>query len=132
MFYASALPAPLLWVNHHTVQGRGGQVLTIGLIIAIVGLAGSVLFGGDGLTRLLSLRERRQELGEAAVAQMRVNAALRQRIDRLRGDPHHLESVARKQLGLVQPNEVVYRFAGSSDPSAQRSDAPPDTDSDAR
>lgn len=111
MFYASALPASMLWVTTHTVQGRGGQVLTIALVIAIVGLAGSVLFGGDGLTRLLSLRTRRQELGEAAVAQMRVNAALRQRIERLRDDPHHLESVARRHLGLVQPNEVVYRFA---------------------
>ena len=88
----------------------GSAVLTIGLLVAIVTVAASALVGSDGVTRLLLLRGERQELGEAAVRRLQDNAALRAEIARLRSDPKYLEALARGRLGLVRPDEMVYRF----------------------
>jgi cell division protein FtsB len=93
----------------------GSAVLTVGLLVAIVAVAASALVGSDGVNRLLLLRGERQELGEAAVRRLQDNAALRAEIARLRSDPKYLEALARGRLGLVRPDEMVYRFL---DPNA--------------
>jgi cell division protein FtsB len=92
------------------VRETGGKVLTLGLMVVIAAIAGSTLFGSDGITRLLQLRALRQELGENAMANLRENEALLQQVRALRDDPQVLEAQARQQIGLVRPNEVVYRF----------------------
>jgi cell division protein FtsB len=88
----------------------GGAVLTGGLLAAIVTVAVSALAGSDGVNRLILLRGERQELGEEAVRRLQENAALRAEIARLRSDPKYLEALARERLGLVRPDEMVYRF----------------------
>jgi len=95
----------------------GGAVLTLGLLVAIVTVAASALVGSDGVKRLLLLRAERQELGEAAVRRLQDNAALRAEIGRLRSDPKYLEELARERLGLVRPDEMVYRFLDPDAPS---------------
>jgi cell division protein FtsB len=55
-------------------------------------------------------------MGEAAVRRIQGNAALREEIARLRSDRRHLEVIARKRLGLVQPDETVYQFLGREKP----------------
>ena len=88
----------------------GGALAVIGLLVAIAAVASSALIGSDGVTRLLHLRTERQELGQAAVERLQANASLRAEIARLRADPRYLEALARKRLGLVKPDEMVYRF----------------------
>jgi cell division protein FtsB len=94
----------------------GGAVLTLGLLVAIVTVAASALVGSEGVNRLLLLRGERQELGEAAVRRLQDNAALRAEIARLRSDPKYLEALARERLGLVRPDEMVYRFLDADVP----------------
>ena len=50
------------------------------------------------------------------------NKELITEIRRLKGDPRYLESVARRELGLVRENEVIYRFKKDSDVSGEGSD----------
>ncbi|MCW5893502.1 MAG: septum formation initiator family protein [bacterium] len=78
--------------------------------ITIAAVAWSVLFGADGISRLLDLQAKRQELGSATVERMQENDTLRNEIEKLRADASHLEALARRQLGLVRADEVVYRF----------------------
>ena len=85
------------------------------LIAAILGVAASVVVGDDGVTHLLRLRHEQQQLGDTAVRLLQGNASLRQRIDALRDDDRVLEGVVRRELGLVRPNETVYRFGGAPD-----------------
>lgn len=84
--------------------------MTIVLLLAMVAVVGSLLFGRDGAASLLALRAERQRLGEQAVALLQQNADLRDQIERLRTDDRFLESFARRELGFVRPDEVVYRF----------------------
>jgi cell division protein FtsB len=36
------------------------------------------------------------------------------RIDRLANDPAFVESVARRELGMVRPDELIFKFAPSA------------------
>jgi cell division protein FtsB len=92
------------------------MLLMVGLVAAIAAVTGSALLGTDGVNRLLHLRAERQELGESAVRRLQSNAALREEITRLKSDRRYLEEFARKRLGLVQPNETVYRFVRQDKP----------------
>lgn len=79
--------------------------------LVILSLAGASLFGSHGVRQLRALRQERQRQGERAIALLRENGAVREAIRKLREDEGFLETVARHDLGLVRPNETVYRFS---------------------
>jgi len=85
-------------------------VLTAGLVLAIFGVAGSALLGPHGVRHLRELRAERGRLAAATVRLLEQNARLRDEIARLERDDTYLEGLARRELGLVRPNETVYRF----------------------
>jgi cell division protein FtsB len=85
-------------------------MLTLGLAVAILAVLGSLLFAPDGIPSLIALKRERQRLGEQAVALLEQNAALREQIERLRTDDRFVEGLARRELGLVRSDELVYRF----------------------
>ncbi len=103
-------PCTLSVTTETLVRWSGGQAVTIVLILAIALVLGSLLLMPDGVPSLLALRRERQRLGEEAVALLQQNDALREQIHQLRTDDRFLEELARRELGLVRPDEVVYRF----------------------
>ncbi len=90
------------------IEGR--QALNAAFLLAISGVTASVLVGEHGIAHLLRLHAERRALGQTAFGLMERNARLREEIGRLRTDDVYLEGLARRQLGLVRPNEFVYRF----------------------
>jgi cell division protein FtsB len=88
----------------------GGQVLTAALVLAIVAVASSAVVGEHGVAHLLRLRAERQALGDDAFGLLERNRRLREAIARLKTDDVYLEGLARRQLGFVRRNELVYRF----------------------
>ena len=88
----------------------GGQVLNGALALAIVAVAASAGVGEHGVAHLLRLHAERRALGDTAFALLQRNQRLRREIERLRGDDLYVEELARRELGLVRPNEFVYRF----------------------
>jgi cell division protein FtsB len=77
------------------------------VLFAACVLAVNAVFGDKGLTD--TLRARRASTAAAAeLARLRrENAALRDQVRRLRSDPATIESVARGELGLVRPGEIL-------------------------
>lgn len=66
-----------------------------------------VLAGYDGSRDLVRLKAREAQL-EARLRQTDARIAeLRERIGRLRSDPYTLERVAREEVGLSRPGEIV-------------------------
>ncbi|TMB51035.1 MAG: septum formation initiator family protein [Deltaproteobacteria bacterium] len=104
------MPRCRLSVTTRPVRIGSGQVLSAALGLAIAGVAASVLLGEHGVAHLLRLRAERRALGQTAFVLMERNARLRDEIHRLHTDDLYLEGLARRQLGLVRPNEFVYRF----------------------
>jgi len=93
----------------------GAQVISAALVLAIVGVAASAVVGEHGVAHLVRLRAERRALGQVAFTLMQRNQRLRREIERLRNDDLYLEELARRQLGLVRPNELVYRFRRDGD-----------------
>jgi cell division protein FtsB len=109
---------------------RGPASFVAALLLAT--LLGASVFGSGGLLQLWKLRAERAALGEEALKLCRANDSLRQKIRRLRRSDRELEVLARRELGLVRDDEIVYRFAsrpaGASSvtrPPATRTDRDP-------
>jgi cell division protein FtsB len=92
------------------VQPNGEQVLTTVLAVMIVWLLASATLGTNGLAHLGRLSEEREDLTATTLALIAKNRELEDAIGKLREDDRHLEHVARHELGLVAPDEMVYRF----------------------
>ncbi len=92
----------------------GGRLLSIVLLLASVTVTASALVGEHGIPHLIGLRAEREDLGRTAFALLEENARLRDELRRLKKDDLYLEQLARRQLGLVKPGEIVYRFRRST------------------
>lgn len=68
------------------------------------------VFGDKGLLRIFELNQDKSKI-EARLAENRVdNEKLKYEIVALKSDRRYLESIARKDFGLVRSNEVIYQF----------------------
>jgi cell division protein FtsB len=66
-------------------------------------------FGQNSLFDLFNMQTEKQE-NVITLKDLRAkNRLLASEIRRLREDPKYFESVARKELGLVRENEIIYR-----------------------
>lgn len=79
-------------------------LLLLGLVIAWLG------FGKGGFMRLYRMEKERQAYIDKIRHLEKANQELLEQIDRLREDQEYIESVARRELGLVKEDEIVYRF----------------------
>jgi len=87
------------------------KYVAYGLILCLVaGLLFAYLsFGHNGLIDLFTLRSEKKE-SVAVLKDLRMkNKLLASEIRRLREDPKYFESIARKELGVVRENEIIYR-----------------------
>lgn len=85
------------------------------LILAVV--AASVM-GNRGLLRLYQMHRAQAGL-EREIQQLRSgNAALTEEVRALRTDPGRIEGIAREELGLVKPGDLVYEFQSPARPPA--------------
>lgn len=79
-------------------------------IILIAILLGFALFGDRGVLRALQFSRQKSAL-EAQVRQLEEeNSGLRRDIEALRSDRRTIEGIARRELGMVKEDELVYQF----------------------
>ena len=86
--------------------------LTYILILSFVAFL-LLVWLGLGQHGLIDLYKMQQEKGRylAIINDLKEkNRILTAEIRRLREDPKYFESVARRELGLVKANEIIYRF----------------------
>jgi cell division protein FtsB len=88
--------------------GRG-QILGLATAVLTVWLGASAVFGESGALFWLQRRRERDRVGADTMRLARETHELEQAIARLTSE-RGLEVVARQQLGLVRPDEIVYRF----------------------
>ena len=85
------------------------QLLGLAIAILMVWLSAASLFGSSGLMAWAKQRRERDRVGAETMRLARETHELEQAIARLKSG-EGLEAVAREQLGMVRPNDVVYRF----------------------
>lgn len=82
------------------------------LTLVIVGLFMAWLaFGERGFIHLYRMEKERQVYLEKIRELKKANDELLEQVNRLKNDGDYVERLARKELGLVKQNEVIYRFS---------------------
>jgi cell division protein FtsB len=71
------------------------------------------IFGERGLLRIHHLNQEKKRIEEKAAVLQAENDQLKREIEALKTDRRYLESIARKDFGLVRPNEIIYQFPAS-------------------
>jgi cell division protein FtsB len=89
------------------IKRRWLSILLIGLILLVWYFA---LFGEKGVIKIFQLRQERDRIVADVSRIQEENKMLQEEIRRLREDSHYLESVARKDLGLIKENEILFIF----------------------
>jgi cell division protein FtsB len=89
--------------------------LPIALLLAAAVLVPLKVFDSKGLDRVRRLTLELQSIEDANRLIRRENDALRQQIRAFHSDPGYMEKIARDELGLIGPSEVVYQFPDDSE-----------------
>jgi cell division protein FtsB len=86
----------------------------LGALILLLSLV--TVVGERGVVHLWRLGGEKARLNEQNYRLQQENEALRQKITRVRHDNAALEKLAREELAMVKPGDVVYRFPKSAAP----------------
>lgn len=87
------------------------------LVFVTVVLVVDALVGDKGLMQTIHARRQHRELVASLDDVRRRNAGLRENIRQLREDPAAIEALARKELGLLRPGEVLFIVKDADRPS---------------
>ena len=88
--------------------GLRRRAATLASILLLIALAVGSLFGDSGILHLLQERDRVVTL-RAELEQLKAdNGRLAEQIQALKSDPRSIERLAREELGLARPGEVVF------------------------
>ena len=89
-------------------QPKRRRTLQMLLVFVTLVLVINALVGERGLMETLRARQQHQEL-VASIERLRIeNAHLREQARRLRTDPGTIEALARQELGLIKPGEMLF------------------------
>ena len=77
------------------------------------------VFGERGLLRIHHLKKEKQEVQKHFEELKAENEKLKREIEALKSDRRYLESIARKDFGLVRRNEIIYQFPTAAKPESQ-------------
>jgi cell division protein FtsB len=91
-------------------------ILLIGLILLVWYF---IFFGEKGVFKIIRLKRERDRIISDINSMQEENKRLQEEIRRLREDSRYLESVARRDLGLIKENEILFIF---EDKAAVRKD----------
>jgi cell division protein FtsB len=103
-------PEPLRRTRVQPVSSspRRRRILHYALLFVTLVLVVDALVGDGGLLDRLRARRDYRELSDSVEALRAENARLRQDVKRYRDDPAAIESLAREELGLLKPGEVLF------------------------
>jgi cell division protein FtsB len=75
-----------------------------------------ILFSDNGVFDLIQIREERDRVIQKNVKLEQENRDYYQEIERLKHDRKYIESIARKELGLVGKDEIIIQTAEEKEP----------------
>ena len=84
-----------------------GCLILLGCVFSIVIYS---CLGERGLMNVLSMRKELQKIEQNNKSLEQENESLKEYSYLLKNDTHYIEKIAREELGLLKPGEVVYFF----------------------
>lgn len=87
------------------------------MLVLVLALLGAALFGDKGVLNTWRMLQYKQSLQDRIAELEADNVKLRREVEALRNDSRYLEGVARRDLGMVKEDELVYQFPTSARPT---------------
>ena len=87
-------------------------------VVFLLALILASVMGNRSVLRIYQMHRDRAALEREVDQLTATNAALAEEVRILRTDPARVEAIAREDLGLVKPGELVYEFRPASPPPA--------------
>jgi len=98
-------------------MGTKQKILLAGVVVALFSMLIFIMFSDKGLADLFCLKRDRDRLQQENTRLKKENDALYRTIERLRNDPEYIESIARKELGMIRKDEVILKPSASENGS---------------
>ncbi len=97
-------------------KGTWFSLWPVVLVLAILGVA---IWGDKGILCALRANQQKDDLLRQIQVLESANQELRKEIEALKSNPRYLEAIARKELGMVRQDELVYQFRSQGKPASQ-------------
>lgn len=94
-----------MWINIRKKKTHR-KILILIVIIGIV----IFLFANKNFQTLLILNKEIGQLKQRIDVLEEENKGLKEELEAMKSDPEYIESLARKELGLIKPGETKYKF----------------------
>ena len=91
----------------------GSNIWFVIAALAGCGLLLTAIFGGHGLMRWLQFDQDKKTLTAELEKIEEQNARTRREIDSLIHNEKYIETIARRDLGMVKADEIIYQFPSS-------------------
>lgn len=85
-------------------------------VLLLLALLFFIIISEHGLADLRSLKKERDQLVGENEKLTRENQAISIEIDRLKHDPGYIESIARRELGMIGKDEIILKPQNSGEP----------------
>ncbi|MEJ2699890.1 MAG: septum formation initiator family protein [Desulfuromonadales bacterium] len=92
-------------------QPPSSRKLPFWRILLVLLLLALALFGDKGIMRAIQSRRQKEALQQEVNRLEATNEALRKEIHALRSDRRYIEDIARRELGMVKKDELVFQFS---------------------
>lgn len=100
-----------------TVSDKTGLVkkgLWLGALFLILYTL-AIIFGENGLMTMRSMHQELNRIQQENARLEKENIALYRTIHRLKNDPAFIEQIARQELNMIRPGEIVFSFDNSQE-----------------
>jgi len=94
------------FLERYGVATKGKIILSVGMLI-FLGFLFVIGLGDRGAADLYQLKLERDRLRQANAELQKRNEAQYRTIERLKHDPEFVESIARREFGMIRKDEVV-------------------------
>jgi cell division protein FtsB len=92
------------------IVSRRQKIMLAVIFIAMFNFLLVILFGDKGLVELQRLGRVYQQLSKGNERLTRENSQMYRSVDRLQNDPAFVENIARQELGMIRPDELIFKF----------------------
>lgn len=96
-------------------------IVAILCFIVFVSLQFNIWFGDNSYSKLSSLKHEITEKEKSNLGLARKNLELEEERNKLTSGKDAIEGLARSELGLIKPGEILYKFKSEENPTGEKS-----------
>jgi len=98
---------------------KGKKVFLTVFLAFILVISGVAVLGDAGLLDVLRLKKERNEIARRTAELQQDNRRLSREIELLKTDKRYIAKVARRELGMIGSNEIIYKIEKQDDRNSQ-------------